>query len=234
LAKSDAASFGLAKIVFGGWLNRIFLDCGKLVNAAKQFARLALIGTFAAVNEKDFFMENEVTVYGKKFRVSLPAAKIQARVAEVASQINADLAGKDVVFLSILNGSFMFAADLLRGIDFQCKISFVKFSSYEGQKSTGNVRELIGLNEDIKGKTVVIVEDIVDTGKTMVDLLAYLQKYEPAEVRIATLMFKPESCCKELTVDYFGFAIPNDFIIGYGLDFDGLGRNLKDIYTIVQ
>ena len=112
-------------------------------------------------------MESEVTVYGKKFRVSVEAEKIQARVAELARQMNSDLAGKDVVFLSILNGSFMFAADLLRGIDLMCKISFVKFSSYEGQKSTGNVRELIGLNEDIKGKTVVIIEDIVDSGKTM-------------------------------------------------------------------
>ncbi len=179
-------------------------------------------------------MESEVTVYGKKFRVSVEAEKIQARVAELARQMNSDLAGKDVVFLSILNGSFMFAADLLRGIDLMCKISFVKFSSYEGQKSTGNVRELIGLNEDIKGKTVVIIEDIVDSGKTMVDLLAYLKKFEPAEIRIATLMFKPESCCKDLKIDYFGFSIPNDFIIGYGLDFDGLGRNLKDIYSIVQ
>lgn len=179
-------------------------------------------------------MQNEITVYGKKFRVSLPAEKIQARVAELSSQINADLAGRDVVFLCILNGSFVFASDLLRGIDFLCKISFVKFSSYEGQKSTGKLRELIGLNEDLKGKTVVIVEDIVDTGKTMVDLLEYLKKFEPADVRISTLMYKPESCCKDLKIDYFGFSIPNDFIIGYGLDFDGLGRNLKDIYTIVE
>ena len=179
-------------------------------------------------------MENEVTVYGKRFKVSLEAEKIQARVAELSRQMNADLAGKDVVFLCILNGSFMFAADLLRGIDLMCKISFVKFTSYEGQQSTGTVRELIGLNENLKGKTVVIVEDIVDTGKTMADLLVYLQQFEPAEVHIATLMFKPEVCRKDLKIDYFGFSIPNDFIIGYGLDFDGLGRNLKDIYTIVQ
>lgn len=179
-------------------------------------------------------MDNEITVYGKRFRVSLPAEKIQARVAELARQMNTDLAGREVVFLCILNGSFVFASDLLRGIDLLCKISFVKFSSYSGQKSTGNVKELIGLNEDLKGKTVIIVEDIVDTGKTMIDLLEYLKKYEPAEIRIATLMYKPESCCKELKIDYFGFSIPNDFIIGYGLDFDGLGRNLKDIYTIVQ
>lgn len=178
-------------------------------------------------------MQNEVTVHDKRFRISVTAEEIQARVAEVARQINTDLAGKDVVFLGILNGSFIFAADLLRGIEMPCKISFVKFTSYEGVHSTGNVRELIGLNEDLKGKTVVIIEDIVDTGKTMVDLLEYLKRFEPAEVRIATLMFKPEACCKDLKIDYYGFSIPNDFIVGYGLDYDGLGRNLKDIYKVV-
>lgn len=178
-------------------------------------------------------MRNEVEVNGKLFRISVSAEQIQARVAEIANQMNTDFAGKDVVFLCILNGSFMFAADLLRGIDMPCKISFVKFTSYEGDHSTGNVRELIGLNENLKGKTVVIVEDIVDTGKTMTDLLEYLKQYEPAEVRIATLMFKPESCCKELKIDYYGFSIPNDFIVGYGLDYNGLGRNLKDIYKVV-
>lgn len=178
-------------------------------------------------------MGNEITIYGKRFRVSLEARKIQARVAELAQQINTDLADREVVFLCILNGSFVFAADLLRGIDFLCKTSFVKFASYEGQHSTGKVRELIGLNENLKGKTVVVVEDIVDTGNTMADLIVYLKQFEPAEVRIATLMFKPESCYKDLKIDYFGFAIPNDFIVGYGLDYDGLGRNLKDIYTLV-
>ena len=142
-------------------------------------------------------MGNEITIYGKRFRVSLEASKIQARVAELAQQINTDLADREVVFLCILNGSFVFAADLLRGIDFLCKTSFVKFASYEGQQSTGKVRELIGLNENLKGKTVVVVEDIVDTGNTM------------------------------------AMEIPNEFIVGYGLDYDGLGRNLKDIYTLV-
>ena len=178
-------------------------------------------------------MQNEVTVHDKRFRISVTAEEIQARVAEIARQMNTDLAGQDVVFLGILNGSFIFAADLLRGIEMPCKISFVKFTSYEGVHSTGNVRELIGLNEDLKGKTVVIIEDIVDTGKTMVDLLEYLKRFEPAEVRIATLMYKPEACRKDLKIDYFGFSIPNDFIVGYGLDYDGLGRNLKDIYKVV-
>lgn len=178
-------------------------------------------------------MQNEVTVHDKRFRISVTAEEIQARVAAIAHQMNADLAGKDVVFLGILNGSFIFAADLLRGIEMPCKISFVKFTSYEGDHSTGNVRELIGLNENLKGKTVVIIEDIVDTGKTMVDLLEYLKRFEPAEVRIATLMFKPEACRKDLKIDYFGFSIPNDFIVGYGLDYDGFGRNLKDIYKVV-
>lgn len=179
-------------------------------------------------------MQNEVEVNGKRFRVSFKAEQIQARVAELSAQMNADLAGKDVVFLSILNGSFMFAADLLKNIDLLCRISFVKFSSYQGAQSTGNVKELIGLNENLKGKTVVIIEDIVDTGKTMADLLDYLKRYEPAEVRIATLMFKPGKCQGNLKINYYGFSIPDDFIIGYGLDYDGLGRNFKDIYQITE
>ena len=178
-------------------------------------------------------MRNEVVVNDKKFKVSVTAEQIHVRVAELSAQMNADLAGKDVVFLSILNGSFMFAADLLKNIDLLCRISFVKFASYAGDQSTGNVKELIGLNENLKGKTVVIIEDIVDTGKTMVDLLEYLKRFEPAEVRIATLMFKPGKCQEKLKIDYFGFSIPDDFIIGYGLDYDGLGRNLKDIYMVV-
>lgn len=179
-------------------------------------------------------MQNEITVNGKRFKVSMPAEQIQARVSEIGRQISKDLAGKDVVFLGILNGCFMFASDLMKNIDIPCKISFVKFSSYAGQKSTGTVKELIGLNEDIKGKTIVVVEDIVDTGNTMVDLLAYLKNYEPAEVKVSALMYKPDICRKDLKIDYFGFSIPNDFIVGYGLDYDGYGRNYKDIYTIAN
>ncbi len=177
-------------------------------------------------------MENEITVNGKHFRKSLDGEKIQVRVAEIAQQMNTDLTGKEVVFLSILNGSFMFAADLMKSVNIPSKISFVKFSSYQGTTSTEKVHELIGLNEDIKGKTVVIVEDIIDTGNTMAELLEYLKKYEPAEIKVSTLMYKSSVCKKDLPINYFGFDIPNDFIVGYGLDFDGYGRNLKDIYTI--
>jgi len=179
-------------------------------------------------------MGNDITVNGKLFRISLESEKIQARVAEIAQQMNADLAGKDVVFLSILNGSFMFAADLMKSVNIPSKISFVKFASYQGLKSSEKVHELIGLNEDIKGKTVVIIEDIIDTGNTMSDLLVYLQKYEPYEIKVSTLMYKSGVCKKDLKIDYFGFDIPNDFIVGYGLDYDGFGRNSKDIYTIVS
>ncbi|MBR5957656.1 MAG: hypoxanthine phosphoribosyltransferase [Salinivirgaceae bacterium] len=179
-------------------------------------------------------MDNEVTVNGKLFRISLENKKIETRVAEIAKQMSTDLKGKDVVFLAILNGSFMFAADLMKNVNIPSKISFVKFSSYQGMQSTNTMRELIGLNEDIKGKTVVIIEDIIDTGNTMADLLEYLKRYEPAEVKISTLMYKSGVCKKNLHIDYFGFDIPNDFIVGYGLDYDGYGRNLKDIYTIVQ
>lgn len=175
-----------------------------------------------------------VTVKDKQFAISLPEERIQQRVAEVAAQISRDLEGKNPIFLAVLNGSFVFAADLMRGIATPCEINFVRFSSYEGMNSTGAVKELLGLNQSLKGRTVVVVEDIVDSGLTMKELLAYLQKFEPADLRVASLLVKPGNLQVKLDIDYTCFEIPNDFIVGYGLDYDGFGRNLPSIYTVVE
>jgi hypoxanthine phosphoribosyltransferase len=155
-------------------------------------------------------------------------------VARVASEINRDLEGTNPLFLSVLNGAFMFAADLMRNLTIPSEISFVKLASYAGTSSTGKVKELVGLNDDIEGRTVVIVEDIVDTGLTMKHLLETLQAKKPKEIRIATLLLKPDKLKVELDIPYVAMRIPNDFIVGYGLDYDGLGRNYRDIYTVME
>ncbi len=178
-------------------------------------------------------MEN-VTVRDRKFTVSITEETIKRRVAEVAAQISKDLEGKDPLFLAVLNGSFIFAADLMRGITIPCEITFMRMSSYEGTSSTGNVQQLIGLKENIKGRTVVIIEDIIDSGLTMKHLLETLADKEPADVRIASLLVKPGNLKVKLDVPYCCFEIPNDFIVGYGLDYDGEGRNLPHIYTVVE
>jgi len=147
--------------------------------------------------------------------------------------MNNDLRAKKVIFLGILNGSFMFAGDLFKKIDIDCQITFLKVASYVGTSSSGNVKRLIGLNEDIKDQVVVILEDIVDTGITLDNIIKQLKGYEPSEIRVATLLFKPEAYQKEIKIDYIGKEIPNDFIVGYGLDYNGFGRNLEDIYTLV-
>ncbi|MDA3891348.1 MAG: hypoxanthine phosphoribosyltransferase [Salinivirgaceae bacterium] len=176
----------------------------------------------------------EVEVLGKRFKVSIPEEKIQASIKTMAEKINTDLVGKDVIFLGILNGSFMFAGDLFKHITLPCQITFLKLASYQGTSSSGTVKRLIGINEDIEGKTVVILEDIIDTGNTLENIIKQLMGYEPAEIKVATLLFKPEAYKKDLPIDYVGIEIPNEFILGYGLDYDGYGRNLSDIYTIIE
>ncbi len=176
----------------------------------------------------------KVQVRDKAFEVSIPEAEIMRRVAEVAAQIDADMAGRKPLFLAVLNGSFVFAADLLRGITTPCEITFVRMSSYAGTESTGNVRELIGLSEGIEGRDVVIVEDIIDSGLTMVSLLDTLKAKNPKSVSIAALLVKPGNLKVQLDIPYCCFEIPNDFIVGYGLDYDGEGRNLRSIYTVVE
>ena len=175
----------------------------------------------------------EVTLKDKTFRVSIPSANIQAAIERLAAQLNTDLKGKQPLFIGVLNGSFMFLADLFRRMEMDCEVSFVKVASYHGTESTGQVKELVGLSEDVKGRTIILVEDIVDTGVTIDYLYRDLQSRGPAEIKVATLLLKPDAYANQVPVDYVALEIPNDFIVGYGLDYDGLGRNLEDIYTVV-
>lgn len=175
-----------------------------------------------------------IQVKDKTFRISIPESKIQERVKVIANKINQEYAGKNPVFLSVLNGSFIFSADLLREMNIPCEICFVKLASYQGVNSSGSIRELIGLNVNITDRHVIIVEDIVDTGLTMAHLLDNLKKQNPSSIDICTLLLKPGKLQVNLDIRYCSFEIPNDFIVGYGLDYDGYGRNTKDIYTLLQ
>lgn len=177
---------------------------------------------------------SRVTIKDKTFEVSIPEAEIQRRVRAIADRINHDMRGKDPVFLAVLNGAFVFAADLIRCITIPNEISFVRLQSYEGTDSTGKVKEVIGLNTDIRGRNVVILEDIVDTGRTMKEMIATLEQQHPASIHICTLLLKPGKLAVPLDVEYAAIRIPNDFILGYGLDYDQLGRGLRDIYTLVD
>jgi len=177
----------------------------------------------------------QVKIHDKEFKIFISHEKIQSVVEEMAEKMNTELADKDPLFLCILNGSFMFAAELFKRIDFvETEISFVKLASYNGDQTTGNVKQLIGLNEKIEGRTVVVLEDIVDTGITIENIQKQLEGLKPKEVQIATLLLKPDALQKEVDLKYVGMEIPNDFIVGYGLDYDGLGRNLIDIYSVIN
>lgn len=175
-----------------------------------------------------------VKIKDKTFKISIPEAEILKHVKEVADRINHDMAGKNPLFLAVLNGSFMFAADLMKMITIPCEISFVKLASYQGVISTGSVKEVIGINEDLSGRTIIIIEDIVDTGLTMKRMIESIGTRNPESVHICTLLLKPEKLQEKLDVDYVAMKIPNDFIVGYGLDYDQQGRNLRDIYTVVD
>jgi len=189
---------------------------------------------FAPANISNIGFMKEISILDKKFREYLTEKVIQQRIEELAKQINKDLAGKEVVFLGILNGAFLFAADLFRRTDFPARISFVKLASYEGTSSSGSIKELIGWNEDIKDKTIVIVEDIVDTGNTLERIVGELEIRKAAEVRIAAMLYKPAAYTKKIPLDYIGFEIQNDFVVGFGLDYDGFGRNLPSVYKIIN
>jgi len=176
-----------------------------------------------------------VKLHDKEFDISIKHDQIQTAIGVVAQKIREDMADEKIpVFLSILNGSFMFTSDLLKQMDFNCEVSFIKLASYSGTSSTGQVSELIGLNTNIEGRTVIIIEDIVDTGHTLEKLVEVLQSYKPKQIKVATFLFKPNAYKKDIPVDYIGMSIPNDFIVGYGLDYNELGRNLRNIYTLVQ
>lgn len=175
-----------------------------------------------------------VKIKDKTFKTFIPEEQILQRVKAVAEKINKDLDGKNPLFLAVLNGSFVFAADLIRYITIPSEVSFVKLASYQGTASTGTVKEVFGINEDLQGRTVVIVEDIVDTGLTMKRMLESLGTRNPESLHICTLLLKPEKLQVPLNIEYVAMEIPNDFIVGYGLDYDQQGRNLRDIYTVVE
>lgn len=175
-----------------------------------------------------------ITIHHKKFRLSISSGKIVAAVNTLASQLNKDLEGREVVFIAVLNGSFMFASDLMKKIRIDCRISFVKLASYEGTENTGHLNRLIGINEVLTDKTVVIIEDIVDSGNTINTLIEQIGKLQPAEIKTVALLFKPDAYEYTHKIDYTGFRIPNTFVVGYGLDYDGLGRNMDGIYTLVE
>ncbi len=175
-----------------------------------------------------------IQIHDKKFETFIPYNQIEKAIDKVAEKINNDLKDEVPIFLVILNGSFMFAADLMKRIEFPCEVSFIKLASYVGTQSTEKLKELIGLNEDLKGRTIVIVEDIIDTGNTLEGVLASLKKMNTKEVKIATLLYKPQAFKGSYDIDYVGIEIPNDFIVGFGLDYDQQGRNLKDIYKIID
>ncbi len=175
-----------------------------------------------------------IKIHDKEFRVTYTEEEIRKCVKAVADRINKDMAGKNPLFLAVLNGSFIFAADLMRMITIPCEISFVKLASYQGIMSTGKVKEVIGINEDLTNRTIIIVEDIVESGFTMKRMMDTLGTRNPESIHICTLLIKPERLEVELDIEYVAMRIPNDFIVGYGLDYDQQGRNLPDIYTLVE
>ncbi len=175
-----------------------------------------------------------IKIHDKTFKISYPEEVIMKNVKAVADKINRDMAGKTPLFLAVLNGSFVFAADLMRMITIPCEISFVKLASYQGTMSTGKIKEVIGINEDLTGRTVVILEDIVESGLTMKRMIDSLGTRNPESIHICTLLLKPEKLKVDLNIEYAAMEIPNDFIVGYGLDYDQHGRNLRDIYTLVE
>ena len=175
-----------------------------------------------------------IRIKDKQFKTFITEEQILKEVARVGEEINRDLADANPLFVSVLNGSFMFTADLMKHVSVPCEISFVRLASYAGTSSTGKVKELVGLNDDITGRTIVIVEDIIDTGLTMERLIETLKARNPKEIRIATLLVKPDKLKVDLDINYIAMSIPNDFIVGYGLDYDGLGRNYRDIYTVIE
>ncbi len=175
---------------------------------------------------------NNVVINNHSFKIKITSAEIQKAVTALAKTINHDLKGKNPLFLAILNGSFMFASDLMKQLTIDCEISFVKLSSYEGTTSTGKIKQLIGIDENIKGRTVVIIEDIVDTGNTIENVWKQLKELDPIEIKVATLLFKSDAFLKTVPIEYAAIVVPNDFMVGYGMDYNGLGRNLNDIYVL--
>lgn len=182
--------------------------------------------------EKREMEHSIITLKDKKFRTYLDEEKIQNAVKSLGATINRDYLGKNPLFICVLSGSFMFTSDLVKHFTSECEITFVRLSSYEGTKSTGDIKTVLGIVETIENRDVIIVEDIVDTGNTLSMFLPAIQKLNPLSIKTAALLVKPDTLKEKIKVDYRCFDIPNDFIVGYGLDYDGLGRNLRDIYVL--
>jgi hypoxanthine phosphoribosyltransferase len=178
--------------------------------------------------------KKNIRIHDKEFAPFIPFEDIEKEIERVADQMNKDLVDLNPLFIAVLNGSFMFAADLFKKLHFPCEITFVKLASYSGTNSTQNVRQLIGIDEDIVGRNIVVVEDIIDSGLTMERVIAQLKMIGAVEIKIATMLFKPKAFKGHYDIDYVGLNIGNDFIVGYGLDYDKQGRNYKDIYKIVK
>ena len=176
----------------------------------------------------------EIEVNNKRFAPYITAQEIHDKIGKLAAELNRDYEGKRPLFIAILNGSFMFASDLFKAITIEAEICFIKLASYKGTKSTGNVITSIGLDEPLNGRHVIIIEDIVDTGKTLNEFLPQLFNQQPASLKIAALLHKPEALVHPVKIDYLGFNVPNKFLLGFGLDFDGLGRNLREIYKLIE
>lgn len=174
-----------------------------------------------------------IKVHDKQFKPYISAGKISEEVKRVASEINKDYEGKKPLFIAILNGSFMFAADLFKEVNIEAEICFIKLASYKGTKSSGQVITAIGLDVDLVGREIIVIEDIVDTGNTLSKFLPQIYHHQPASLKIAALLHKPEAMVHPIKIDYLGFSVPNKFLLGYGLDYDGLGRNIKEIYQLV-
>lgn len=179
-------------------------------------------------------MTDNLTIQDKEFSVYIQAEEIQNRVKEIAAKLNVSHAGKTPLFLAILNGSFIFASDLLKNITLGCEISFVKLASYIGTSSSGKITTMIGLSESLKGKDIIIIEDIIDTGRTMKNLLGILHDHSPESITIVTLLFKKEALIENIKPDHVGFEVPDKFLVGYGLDYNGRGRNLDKIYVLID
>ncbi len=182
-------------------------------------------------SKKSRYMDT-IQIKDLTFQLYISEQQIRQRIQEMGREIHRDFADKDPIFLVVLNGAFMFAADLLKEVDISCQVSFIRLSSYIGTSSTGEVKEIMGINTPLENRHVIIVEDIVDTGVTMKNMWALLSDHKPASIHLASLLIKPKNLKVNVNVDYTGFNIGNDFIVGYGLDYDGYGRNEKNIYVL--
>ncbi|MEO9211267.1 MAG: hypoxanthine phosphoribosyltransferase [Ginsengibacter sp.] len=176
---------------------------------------------------------SKIKVHDKEFIPYLTSEEIDEQITRVAKEISKDYAGKIPLFVAILNGAFIFAADLFKKLDIEAEICFIKLASYKGVKSTGKVITAIGLDAEIYNRDIIIIEDIVDTGKTLSQFLPQVEHQNPASLKIAALLHKPDAMVHPIKIDYLGFTIPNKFVLGFGLDYDGLGRNIKEIYQLV-